>query len=326
MKKSLKYTVAVMSLALCCTVLTAIADEPSSSYEDVLIGFASSNTEIFVTDDTTIDSSIGQYVMEMDKVYELDLEGDGQTEQIYYKTYENSDDQGNCNAVLEIYNDGQLFWSYTDQTWSYYWDLSQFILADGATYLLACSHSDNDWTSQALVLSKTAENDAFTVLADLTDLTRESEEHPDNLLSGWARTGYAGLLSVDENTLTVPWTENTKCTGNIAIYVDYEIADNAVTQLDAPFSLDEERTWTAWYEFDVFEEPGSTTPLFHVAADDVVTLTEITKINDQIYLKCVNSAGQEGWFPDAAEYVYTEAEESPEGFYQGYFKECIFAG
>lgn len=258
-------------------------------------------------------------------IYEMDLDGDGKAEPISYKTYEADDGQGNCQAVLEIYENDTLIWSYTDPAWSYYWSLSRFSLGESA-YLLAVSSSDNDWTSQTLLLSKPEGNDSFSVLADLSELTRETEKNDGNLLSGWARVGYVGLLSTEENVVTIAWTDTLRSTGNMTVYVDYEISGNSVTQKTPPVKLDETRIWTAWMDFDVYDQPGSETAVYHVSPEDVVSLKELTKVDGKRYLKCVNQDGKEGWFPDSEEYVYQPSDENPDLYYQGYFKECIFAG
>jgi hypothetical protein len=96
----------------------------------------------------------------------------------------------------------------------------------------------------------------------------------------------------------------------MTVFMDYEISGDMVTPLPAT-RLDPNRIWTAWYEFDVYKEAGSSEVLFHVAADDVISLTDMTAIDGQVYLKCTNAAGEEGWFPDAAEYLHKEAPETP---------------
>lgn len=316
---------AILTLALCSLSITAIANESGLTHEDVLIGAGTAATDILVTDDTSIIEYEG--IMVADAVYDLDLDGDGQTEEIYYSTYtKETQEPYTSSACLEIYKNGQLYWSHTDPDWSYYWDLGKFTLDDGKTYLLAHSRSDNDWNSMSLVLTQLPENDTLSVLVDLTDISRQNEELSGNPLSNWSRTGYSSLLTASGNVVTVPWSDHTKATGNMTVFMDYEISEDAVSLISDTLRLDEERTWTAWYEFDVYKEAGSSEILFHVSADDVVSLTEMTTIDGQTYLKCVNAEGEEGWFPDAAEYVQKEAPESPEGFYQGYFKECIFAG
>lgn len=348
MKTSIKRAAThTLALALCSFSFSLLLCQNGAAHESVLIGAGSGKTDIVITDTPTDYSGETSQITEIstaescltesqlyeehamlsDTVYEIDLDRDGQAESIYYHTYTGgAPEQGSSNAVLEIYNDGQLFWSYTDPNWSYNWDLSHFTLEDGSTYLLAVSKSDNDWSTQGLILALETDNDTFSVLADLTELTRQADEAPANSLSSWSRIGYGDLLTTTENIVSVPWTDNTKCTGNMTIYVDYEISENIVTQADTVLRLDENRTWTSWQEFDVYEEIGSSNVLFHVSADDVVSLTEMTTVNGQTYLKCVNASGQEGWFPDAEEYLHMESSESPDGYYQGYFKECIFAG
>lgn len=310
---------------------TALAGE-SGSHDIILIGADTEreadrfiHTNGLEESDDAVASLTEDAVMLPDTVYEIDLNGDGEAEQISYKTYENDNGQGSCQAVLEIYEDDTLIWNYTDPSWSYSWSLSRFSLGESA-YLLAVSKSDNDWTSQALILSRLEENDSLSVLADLPELTRESEENSGALLSGWARVGYGALLSTKENVVTVAWTDTLKSTGNMAVYVDYEISGDTVTQKAPPLKLEEARTWTAWMDFDVYDQPESDTTAYHVSPEDVVSLKELTIVNGKKYLKCVNQDGKEGWFPDSEEYLYQPSDENPELYYQGYFKECIFAG
>lgn len=268
------------------------------------------------------------YSMIPEESYEMDLDGDGKTETISYQTFENTSDPENSGATLEICKNGEVFWTYQAPCWSYSWELAGFPLADGSACLLAVNKADNDWNPQALVLSLTEEADTFTPLADLTDLTRQSDEYPDNLLSGWARIGYPFVLSTGENTFTIPWTESLRSTGNLEVLADYELSGSSVIQKSAPLRLDEQRIWTAWKSFPVYDQPESAKTVFQVDPDDTVHLTEYNLVNGTVYLKCVNEEGLEGWFPDPEELVYQPSAdaENPEGIYQGYFKECVFAG
>lgn len=268
------------------------------------------------------------YIMLPDHIYEIDLDGDGSTEAISYRSLEDCSEPENPSAVLEIYKDGELFWSYDAPCRSYLWELANFSLADGSARLLAVNKAENDWNPMALVLSLAEESDALTPLADLTKLTRQSDETPDNLLSSWSRIGYPAVLSAEGNTFTVPWTETLKATGNLDVRAEYECSGSSVRQKDAPLRLDKQRIWTAWRSFPVYDQPESTETVFQVNPGDTVQLTEYNLVNGNVYLKCVNGAGMEGWFPDPEEFIYQPSPDAdnPEGFYQGYFKECIFAG
>lgn len=268
------------------------------------------------------------YLMIPEEVYEMDLDGDGNTEAISYRSLEDYSEPENPSAALEIYKDGELFWNYDAPCQSYLWELASFPLADGSVCLLAVNKSDNDWNPMALVLSPTEGGDTLTPLADLTKLTRQSDETPDNLLSGWARIGYPAVLSAEGNSFTVPWTESLKATGNLEVRAEYECSGSSVKQKDAPLRLDEQRIWTAWRSFPVYDQPESAEAVFQVNPDDTVQLTEYNLINGKVYLKCVNEEGLEGWFPDSEEFIYQPSAdaENPEGIYQGYFKECVFAG
>lgn len=316
---------AAVSLILCSFLAAAAAHGSARAQEDAFIGGALAMTDIVITDTTPVFSDHSDMVP--DTVYTIDLEGDGQREEIYYSTYTKEDtEQVMYNAVLEVYKNGQLCWSYTDPEWSYSWDMKKFTLADGKTYFLACSRTDNDWNTVVFLLAQLPGEDTLSVLADLNVLTTRTEEQSDLPLSGWSRIGYAQKFPTNGNIVSIPWLDTTKCTGNMTIYVDYAISENTVTLSDSVIRLEADRHWTAWHEFDVYQEAGSSEVLFHVSADEVVSLTEMKNINGQIYLKCINADGKEGWFPDASDYLYQEAAQSPTGYYQGYFKESVFAG
>ena len=320
MQRKIKYLATLLSCI--CLSATAYAENSSGNHEIILVGADTG------TADTGLDAAKSAAVTAMlaDAVYDMDLDGDGIPEKVFYKSIQNEDENGNCTAAIEIYQDDELLWSYQDTGWSYYWTLTQFSLADGTSCFLAVSRSDNDWNSQSLLLTKPEGNDTFAVLADLGELTRQSEEESDRLLSGWARIAYEALLTVSDHTLTVPWSETLKATGNLTVFVEYQIENGTVTLSPDPVLLDEQRTWTAWHEFDVYDKPGSDTVLFRVSGNDTVQLTELVKFQGTTWLKCVNINGETGWFPDSEEYIHQPSEENPEEYYEGYFKECIFAG
>lgn len=321
MERKMKY-LAVL-LACSCLGATAYADNTPGNHEIIMVGADTGKKD---EDYESTVRSAEVTAMLPDTVYDMDLDGDGTMEKVSFRSVENEDEQGNCTAALEIYQDRELLWSYQDTGWSYYWTLTQFSMEDGPSCFLAVSRSDNDWNSQALLLTKPEGNDAFEVMADLAELTRESEDETDRVLSGWARIGYEALLTVSDHTFTVPWSETLKATGNLTAFVEYQMENGTVTLTGTPILLDEQRTWTAWHEFDVYDQPGSDTVLFHVSADDVVQLTELVKYQEKDWLKCTNSEGVSGWFPDSEEFMHQPSEEHPEEYEEGYFKEAIFAG
>ncbi len=293
MKKTVKYLTLGTIAALGCISVTASAEEEVSC------------------------------TLEPNTVYEIDLQGDGTMEQLSYKTYTDEEKENESRAVLEIYINGKLSWSVTDETWSYYWDVDQCPMEDGSVYLLANSRSDNDWTNQTLLLAPA--EDSYEVLADLSLLSRETEEEPDNLLSGWARC--QGVASTEGNTITVNWLEMLIATGNITIPVTYEIGEDGVKQVDGSCRFDEPLEWTAWQTFNVFEEADidSDKAAYVVEADDKVQLTEVMKTDGSWYIKCINADGEEGWFPDPEEYSSGLSGDGSE-YLCGYFREAVYAG
>lgn len=304
-----KMTIVLAAAALGCCSVTVLAQEDAS--------------ENAVT-----------YAMEPETAYEIDLNGDGTLEKLSYKTYtsEETDEQGafsTSQAVLELYENDQLTDTLTDTEWSYFWSLDQCQLEDGTTLLLASSHSDNDWTNQSLLLSYG--EDGFETLADLSLVSRETgdltEEETENMaVSGWGRC--SGIYSVEGNRITVKWMDMAKATGTYYPLVTYEVADGKVTEAaDIPVQMDAEETWTAWTSFEVLDSYDSenASVVYQVAVGDQIQLTEVIKIDGECYFKCINADGQEGWMPDAEDYI-SEMNEDGSDWKCGYFEEAIYAG
>lgn len=308
-----KMTIVLAAAALACSSVTAFAQEDAS--------------ENAVT-----------YAMEPETAYEIDLNGDGTLEKLSYKTYaaEETDENGalyGSQAVLELYENDQLTDTLTDIGWSYFWSVDQCQLEDGTTLLLASSHSDNDWTNQSLLLSYGKEG--FEVLADLSLVSRETgdliEEETnaaaeDIAVSAWGRCN--GIYSAEGNRITVKWMDMSKATGTYCPLVTYEVADGKVTEAaDIPVQMDAEETWTAWTSFEVLDsyDPENASVVYQVAVGDKVQLTEVIKIDGECYFKCINADGQEGWMPDAADYI-SEMNEDGSDWKCGYFEEAIYAG
>lgn len=264
------------------------------------------------------------YSLEPEQSYELDLQGDGVMEQLSYKTYTIDEEIGESKAVLDIYLNDTLFWSITDESWSYHWQLCQCPLSDGNTYLLATSFSDNDWNSQVLLLE--AADDSFETVADLTSLTRQEADEPGKLLSSWSRS--FDIIDVQDSSFTVNWLDTLKATGGINIPVTYILKDGEVALAESFCHLDEEKEWTAWRAFDVMEGTSgdaAASVLYQVEPGDTVHLTEYVKVDEKVYVKCINQDGQEGWMPDAEDY-YSEISEDGTDYLCGYFEEAIYAG
>lgn len=262
------------------------------------------------------------YVLEADTVYELDLQGDDTPEQFSFQTYTVDEAIGEAKAILELYLNDTLVNRITEDDWSYYWEVSQCPLADGRTYLLAASLSDNDWSPEVLLLEAT--ENGFETILDLADLTRQDADETNRLLSYWARASV--ISDTAENTFTVDWLETFRATGMVTVPVTYVMEDGVVSLLNEPCVLDGTKNWTAWQTFDVLSstEEGAAAA-YQVVPGDVVQLTECCKVNENIYFKCINQNGEEGWLPDAESYD-SQMTEDGQNILCGYFEEAIYAG
>lgn len=267
------------------------------------------------------------YKMEAGVDYEVDLDGDGNTEFLSFLSYTDEGERENgeyySEAVLDFFLNGDPFWSVRDEEWSYSWRVNYFELEDGKTYLMAASTSDNDWTNQVLLLGMDDESDSITTLADLTVMTRQTDSLADNSLGQWARA--YEVYSTEGNSVTITWLTTLMHTGILHVPITYTITDDMVTMQDLPFSLDEEATWTAWRAFDVQVSPEDNSIAYSVSPDEVVHLTEYTVHNEKAYVKCVNEQGQEGWCLEPDE-MYGQVSEDGMSYLGGYFREALFAG
>lgn len=270
---------------------------------------------------------VNPYKLEPNVTYDVDLDGDGTTEPLSYLSYTNEgeDSEGMyySNAVLDLFIDKDPFWSITDEEWTYNWKVFGFELADGKTYLLALSVSDNDWTNQALVLTKDPGTNEMHILTDLTPLTRSEDAITDNKLGSWSRA--TALNAASGQDFTVNWMIAAMSTGNISLSITYSITDEGVVLKDSPISLTEIKEWTSWRDFDVQASPEDSAAAFHVSPEEKVTLTEFCVSDNHYYLKCQNEQGQEGWICDPDE-IYSEHPEGSDLYLMGYFKEALFAG
>lgn len=284
------------------------------------LSFAVSAEEELITIEESI--PFESPVLSAGESYEVDVNADSVTELLTFETYTNETDDFS-RAVLKVYLDGALVFEQTEEDWSYHWTLDEFTLKDGNSYLLACSQSDNDWNVQSLVLFYSPESQTYEPIADLTEMTRESETLTDYRISSWGRCAYVSATSGTE--FTVAWTDTLMSTGILTVPVTYEITDGVVSIADQPMLLDSELEWTVWNEFDTYGEPGSEELAFHVSADEVVSLTETLTQDGITYVKCVNQNGDEGWYADPEQYVSGGVDEDG-NYLGGYFREAFFAG
>lgn len=264
-----------------------------------------------------------EFRLQADTNYEIDLDQDGTAEQIFFSTQEIIAEDGTSKAEFQLYCNSELLFSLTEESQSYYWYLDQFFM-DDQPYFLATCLSDNDYTAKLLLF--TADTDSVTILDDLTFLSRNSEETPENPLSGWARYSY--VKEVSENEFTLFWYDAHNSTGIITIPLTYEIdsedEEHIVKIKEGSIFLDEEQSWTAWKGFDVQKSPEDPTIIYQTAPDETVHLTEYLYQDGNTYFKCVNEAGQEGWYADPSEVLNETLEDG--SFVTGYFYEAFFAG
>ena len=261
------------------------------------------------------------YGLEAGVAYDLDLDGDGTTEQFVWQTTEKEldDTETTRQAVLDLYvNDSQPS-SFIDD-YAYMWRMDKGTLADGRTLLFAMSISDNDYSEQVLALTEKEAGLPFQS-TDLAKLSRTEGEMPNHILSGWAR-GVTFVRS-EGDVFTVRWNDTLSCAGIVSVDLDYQIDEATITQVDQPGILDETKTWTAWQSFSVKTDVESGQEAFTVAPGDTVSLLQVVLKNGMRWILCRNADGAEGWFADPDSAVW---EESSDGMHWGYFDEAHFAG
>ncbi len=268
------------------------------------------------------EGEVSEVYLEPEKIYELDLNGDGQTESFSYKTETAGEEEaGEWMGRMELFVNDRSISVFSGMRGTYGWKLYQAEAASGKTYLVAVSRSDNDWSADTWVL-EWKDEDAFTILGDLGELSRVSEETGKQFLTGWARV--SEVLPSEEteatDTITLSWVDSLRSTGNIYIPLTYEISEEGIVLQDPPYVLDEEKTWTAAIDFETVTEPGSEEKAEAVLAGEKVRLTAVTKKEGIFYLRCEKKDGTTGWLPDPEQIEFRE-----DGTY-AYFEEAVFAG
>ena len=323
MKKKQLLCVLLTGLMLLVPYSGVLAEEPEIQTEELTLASGVEGEEEMI-------SRFDRYVMTEGQEYELDLDGDGKTETISYKdTSVTDEDNGNCQAKAEIYRNGELLFSLESSEYTYYWRLSYCTMKDGKTCLLAASVSDNDWTAELLLLSQEDE-DSLTIVGDLAELSRKTDETSSNVLSGWARFSYV-IPSEKENTFAVVWCETLHATGIVWTELTYELAEDGISLKEPPYRIwrmgqdgeinETEQDWTAISALDVKKEPGSEETAYTVQPEETVKLLETTCQDGKIWIFCENSSKEQGWLEDPEEYLYDESTGC-----SGCFKEAVFAG
>lgn len=262
------------------------------------------------------------YHLEPETVYQIDFQNDGTEDTFSFDTYTEETLDGMSRAVLNLTLNGATAGSYTADEWSYCWKVSQCPLEDGTVYLTAACISDNDWNTNLFVLK--LEDQIFTPITDLVPLTRLAQDEQGTRLNTWARVN--SVSHVEGNTFTAVWYENTKAAGNIEVLVTYALENGTFSLAKETYSMDETKDWTAWKSFTVQDAIGeASVAAYQVEPGETVHLTEYVKDNEKAYFKCVNEQGEEGWLPDADEYVSQTAEDGI-NLLCGYFEEAYYAG
>ena len=265
--------------------------------------------------------AVQTYGLEAGVSYDLDLDGDGTTEQFVWQTTakEFDDTYAISQAVLDLYvNDSQPS-SFIDD-YAYMWRMDKGTLADGRTLLFAMSIGDNDYSEQVLALTESEAGLPFQS-TDLVKLSRTEGETADHILSGWARG--VDFVKSEGDLFTVRWFDTLSCAGIVSVDLDYQIDGAKITQVDQPGILDETKTWTAWQSFSVKTDVESDQEAFAVAPGDTVSLFQVVLRNGTRWILCENANGEEGWFADPDSAVW---EEQRDGLHWGYFDEAHFAG
>ena len=265
--------------------------------------------------------AVQTYGLEAGVSYDLDLDGDGTTEQFVWQTTakEFDDTYAISQAVLDLYvNDSQPS-SFIDD-YAYMCRMDKGTLADGRTLLFAMSIGDNDYSEQVLALTESEAGLPFQS-TDLVKLSRTEGETADHILSGWARG--VDFVKSEGDLFTVRWFDTLSCAGIVSVDLDYQIDGAKITQVDQPGILDETKTWTAWQSFSVKTDVESDQEAFAVAPGDTVSLFQVVLRNGTRWILCENANGEEGWFADPDSAVW---EEHSDGLHWGYFDEAHFAG
>ena len=233
--------------------------------------------------------AVQTYGLEAGVSYDLDLDGDGTTEQFVWQTTakEFDDTYAISQAVLDLYvNDSQPS-SFIDD-YAYMWRMDKGTLADGRTLLFAMSIGDNDYSEQVLALTESEAGLPFQS-TDLVKLSRTEGETADHILSGWARG--VDFVKSEGDLFTVRWFDTLSCAGIVSVDLDYQIDGAKITQVDQPGILDETKTWTAWQSFSVKTDVESDQEAFAVAPGDTVSLFQVVLRNGTRWILCENENG-----------------------------------
>lgn len=214
--------------------------------------------------------------------------------------------------ALNLYVDGEKVKTIRQQ--AHIWNVFLCKISPKRTLLCVEDSTDNDYNECMKILEY--KDNQMTELADLAEMTRNTYEETDKLLTSWAR---CELRKVEANKLVVRWMDTGAAVGIFNVDIPYKISAQEIRRGGSgAYALKKTKwirtKWTANRSITTYTAAGGSKASFTVRSGEKVTGVKMTRKNGNLYFQIKNARGKKGWFKDSN---YSIGQ---------YFKEAVFAG
>lgn len=261
--------------------------------------------------------------LKVGKTYNVKLTGKGK-HKLKFTYQDKNDSQGYAARYLNIFIDEKQVASLRgdgDSPEYVSWELALCRIAPKRRVLYVRDKGANDTCRYMKVLEYDPESEKLVELADLVNLSRNTElKEGRKLLSPWAR---GRLVGAERNRLIIEWYDTDFAIGVFYIDVPYDIDGQSIKQAGTSYNLKPQwgvRTkWTSRVNLTAFTKPGGKTESFRIARGEKVTGIKVRKKGSTLYIRIRNAQGKKGWIADLTNANFIV-------MYGGFFEEAHFAG
>lgn len=261
--------------------------------------------------------------LKVGKTYNVKLTGKGKHKLKF--TYEDKNDaQGYAARYLNIYIDEKQVASLRgdgDAPEYVTWELALCRIARNRRILYVRDKGANDTCRYMKVLEYDPESEKLVELADLAELSRNTQSKGGSkLLSPWAR---GRLVGAEQNRLIIEWYDTDFAIGVFYIDVPYDIDGQEIKQAGSSYKLKPQWSaktrWTSRVNLTAATKPGGKTASFRIARGQKVTGMKVRKKGSTLYIRVKNAQGKKGWISDLTNANFIV-------MHGGFFEEAHFAG
>lgn len=242
----------------------------------------------------------GIKTLEKDKVYEYDLNGDGEKEKLKYTVVE---DEAAYTVYLKLYINNKLCMSRKDKGLAYTLQLCDLDKKDNYLDLYGYGTMDSGGISYS-----------FFARYDKNNQYKYVNFKPNKIIKNYDAYSLELLHGNGKFDMMVDTPVHSDAIGRYYCYVPFQLKNNVIsavsTQTYAFNKFSSQYKYKAAKVFSVYDKAGSNKVAYKVKTGEKVTINALcVTTSGKAYFRVVNSKGKTGWIKSDLKNIFVERPE-----------------